>query len=111
MAEVYTVTINNETPTEITGGRVGSLKVMGNPNVRYGGSNLAVSYAPAPSWAGTVSNGVYFSMNQGDQWIDLYVTSPDDIYALAPDPYLGDPEIHDDVFHYHEWELTIFHNR
>mgnify|MGYP001579327612 CR=1 FL=1 len=96
MAAVYTVTISNTTPVEITGGRVGHfiLQVESYHGSLYlGGPNLSVSYSPT-----VVANGL--SVSEGSsQWTELYVTSPDEIYALiATDSVSSDT-------------MKIFHNR
>lgn len=96
MAEVYTVTINNTTPVEITGGRVGHFMAVVesyHSALHIGGSNLAVSYSPD-----VVTNGFY--VYKGSQeFLDFYVTSPDEIYAV-----LKTQSVSSDV-------MTIFHNR
>lgn len=96
MASVYTVSLNNTTPVEITGGRVGHfmLQVESYHSVLYlGGSNLSVSYSPT-----VVSNGLS-PYEGGSQLTELYVTSPDEIYALIATQSVGSDT------------LKVFHNR
>ncbi len=97
MAEVYTVVLNNQTPVEITGGRVGNF-LMGTPlhgATWLGASNLSITY---PSGSPSISNGAYMATTPKQ----LNVTSPDEIYALIEE-YAGG------VLTY--FDLVIFHNR
>jgi len=99
MAEVYTVAIDNTTPVEITGGRVGSFELIATERqilLFLGGPNMAVQYATNPH----VTDGLRFGQH-GTVPVALYVTSPDEIYALidqVAEGVIGDT-------------LTIFHNR
>jgi hypothetical protein len=96
MAEVYTVVVNNETPTEITGGRVGSFRLFAenyHQALFIGGSAMAAQYVSAPH----VTDGL---RTIGTATIELYVTSPDEIFAVVD----TDQEDFTDT-------LTIFHNR
>lgn len=111
MAEIYTVTINNTSPTEITGGRVGHFKIPYQGSLWFGGGALAVTYGPLPLFTPTVTDGMSFGVNQGNQWYDFYVTSPDEIYSLVSDAHSGEAGTPEEVVRYHEWPLTIFHNR
>ena len=99
MAEVYTVTINNETPTEITGGRVGHfimrMKTQSQSSLILGPSTLAVSYGPT-----VITDGAFVNGSGAEPSAYLYVTSPDEIYAAF---LSGGGSVVDD--------LTIFHNR
>lgn len=80
MAESYTVATNNATGVEITGGRVGSFKLKGTDGLYIGASDV-------DSGDVLIGSGV----------VDLYVTSPDEIYVVnAVDP---------------SGSVKIFHNR
>lgn len=95
MAEVYTVTISNTTPVEITGGRVGHFVARVenyHGSLFVGGSDLSVSYSPT-----VVSNGLHPS--PGTQAFDFYVTSPDEVFAV-----LVTGSTSSDT-------MTVFHNR
>ncbi len=70
MAEVYTLaSVDDTTPVEVTGGRVGSFKLFStNQNLRMGDDTVTSStQLPVP----------------GVQLVDLYVTSPDEVYVVA----------------------------
>lgn len=110
MAEVYTVHVDSTTPVEITGGRVGHFRIH-SPNQAYflGGSSMSgpvYQVPPVPgAEAGVVTNG----FNDNATLIDLYVTSPDEIFAV----YFLRQQYGDENSPYedHEFDLTIFHNR
>ncbi len=72
MAEVYTFTnVDDTTPVEVTGGRVGSFKLYAtNQNLRVGDSAV------------TNSTGLTL-VGGGLTYHDFYVTSPDEIYVVG----------------------------
>lgn len=86
MAEVYTVTVNKTTPVEVTGGRVGQF-VFVRESFFFGGITVA----------NTGANGITYGSSEN---ISLYVTSPDEIYAIL-DVGAGPPTK----------LLTVYHNR
>lgn len=70
MAEVYTVSsVDNTTPQEITGGRVGSFKIKSSSDDLRVGNNAVTS-----------STG--FVLLQAAVH-EFYVTSPDEIYVVS----------------------------
>ena len=113
MAEVYTVTVDSETPVEITGGRVGHFVVRGSipgGSLWFGGPSMSTpDYQEEPEepnsgyWQVPIENG--FSKTSDD--LHLYVTSPDEIFVVGNTRIKYDPA---------PWApqyatLTIFHNR
>ena len=101
MAEVYTVVVDNSTPVEITGGRVGHFTIRGGGeygSLWIGGASLSVSY---PGGVSTVVDGIY-SYPGVNSPVSIYVTSPDEVYAVLA-AYNGGSPVTD--------TLTIFHNR
>lgn len=105
MSEVYTVTVNNSTPTEITGGRVGSFFIEASGGGLYlGGEALTVSPAMFPSDppVQTGLNAVNaVGVTTSGEW--FYVTSPDEVYAISVLWSSDNPT--------REQALTIFHCR
>lgn len=101
MAEVYTVTLNNETPVELTGGRVGQFLVSGG--FYLGGEELGVE----PVMDGLDQTGLSivdgFSYSSDNEPFGFYVTSPDEIYGIITTWYTGQ--------HYNEYVITVFHCR
>jgi hypothetical protein len=90
MAEAYTVALDNQTPVEVTGGRVGNLNLkVGNNygSLWLGGSDMSVSY---PGGVTTVVNG-YPASTDSYSAVRLYVTSPDEIYAVIGNYFSGTP--------------------
>lgn len=81
MAEFYSFNgIDDTTPVEITGGRVGSFKIYAtNQNLRMGDNS--------------VTNSTQLLV-PGVTLVDLYVTSPDEIYVVTA---TGVSDLH--VFH------------
>lgn len=102
MAEVYTVTVNNITATEITGGRVGHFAMVPEGiSLHIGSSDLAVSYS-SEEWnaTATVTDGIGVPAGL----YRFYVTSPDDVRLLMASRNFTNPL-------YTEQVVTIFHNR
>lgn len=97
MSEVYTVEVGVSTPVELTGGRVGSLMIQAT-TLYVGGSDMSASFDGSGNQ--TVDNGVVLSSNTGDQWMQLLVSSPDEIYLLKQ----GGEATASTVF-------KVFHNR
>ena len=96
MAEVYTVVVNNQTPTEITGGRVGHFALGNLPcGLIFGGSALSITY---PGGNPTESEGARMNTSLRQ----FSVTSPDEVYVLTPE-YGGGSLV--------TYDLVIFHNR
>lgn len=104
MAEVYTVTLSNQSPQEITGGRVGTFVIVSQPSwtqFYYGGENFEIDYGDSTSDpALAVHYGVNLSGSGGP--VILYVTSPDEINAQWFNYNGGSPTTA---------PLTIFHCR
>ena len=97
MAESYTVTVNNSTPVEITGGRVGTLLISqdGAPYIQIGGADMTLTEVDESL---VVENGFTLYGGSGERF-RLTITSPDEIYAVSHNPSTPTTV------------LTIFHNR
>lgn len=104
MAEVYVVEVDNETPVEITGGRVGNFYIPyqdGFTTMFIGDGELSISEVGDPEpYALECLNGVNLPSSSFPYY--FYVTSPDEIYAISTNFNGGSTKT---------YNLTIFHNR
>jgi hypothetical protein len=99
MAEVYEVVIDNETPVEITGGRVGQFTVASS-SFWIGGQDIAV----VPTMDGEEQIGITIEDGVAVSGVfQFYVTSPDEVFALISAWFTGQ--------HYNTSTLKILHNR
>lgn len=73
MAETYTVGIDNVTPVEITGGRVGNFYLSPVPGLKLGDNTITTSVG------GQVMNTAVV--------YHFAVTSPDEAYAILAAPF------------------------